>query len=189
MARLGQQSTDKKSENGNLYYGAKDASYLKELSREAVEEHHNAPILYFAVDWENSRRNFYGELTTIKFKNPAGTQIRGTYKLEQGNQASRAGVPDKRMNLSVSVYVEQLKELGIDPQYGDYFGYGHRLYCIYDKTIDDVGPGNLLGSREKMRTDYMAFQDDDEVLQKDIWGDNLGTEHQISNGLNGEVLQ
>lgn len=188
MPRLGQQATSKQSENGKLYYGDKDAAYLKELSREAVEEHHNSPILFFQIDWERSKRNFYGEMTMKKFLNPRGVQIRGIFKIQQGEASAKFGIPNKTMKLTVSVYFEQLKELGIDPKIGDYFGIGHRLYQIYDKTIEDAGPGNLMMNRERMRADYFAFADDDEALQKDIWGDNLGMEYQINNQ-NGEIVR
>ena len=69
--RLGT-DTDKKTENGHLYFGDKDADYLEKTSREAVEENHNMSILYLELDWLNCKKNFYGEMKVKKFKNPKG---------------------------------------------------------------------------------------------------------------------
>jgi len=172
-------TTDKRSENGNLYFNDKDIQYLKKQSREVVEEIHNMSVLYFALDWEQSKKNFYGELTMKKFKQPRGIEVRGKFKITQGGEQLQSGVPNKIMKMVVSVYREHLHELNIDPQRGDYFGIGKRLYQIYDYTIEDVGPGNVLLKRENLRVDYFAIMDDDEVIQKDVWGDNLGLEEQI----------
>lgn len=174
--------SDKQTENGNLYFTDKDAAYLKKQSREAVETHHNSPILYFAVDWENSHRNFYGEMMMKKFVDNKGTEVKGTYKIEQVEETTLQGIPNQLMRITVSVFVEHLKELGIDPKFGDYFGIGKRLYQIYKRTLPDAGPGNLLMNRERMRQDFYAIQSDDERLQTDVWGDNLGLEYDIKQG-------
>lgn len=184
MPRLGINSSEN-TENGRLYFGDKDASYLKEMSRQAVEEHNNVSLLYFAVDWENSKRNFYGELTMKKFKNPLGVQLVGIIKMNQGEEQQNQGVPNKIMKLTFSCYVEHLKEKSVEPQLGDYFSYGQRIYEIYDKTLKDYGPGNLIGNRERMRIDYLCVQADDEIIQRQPFGDNLGLDIQIRN--NGSI--
>lgn len=171
--------SDKKTENGNLYFVDKDIQYLKQQSRQVVEEHNNMSVLFFALDWEKSKKNFYGELTLKKFKQIKGVEVRGKFKIEQGGEQLQNGIPNKIMKMSVSVYREHLHELGIDPQRGDYFGIGKRLYQIYDYTIEDVGPGNVLLKRENLRVDYFTIQDDDETVQFNPWGDNLGLEEQI----------
>ena len=185
MASVGPKSKNKSAkdtDNGKLYFGDKDASYLKKTSREAVETHHNAPILYFEIDWIQSKRNLYGETLVKKFKNSKGVEVYGIYKIQEDDATQTNGIPNKTLKLTISVYTEHLEELNITPQRGDYFGIGKRLYRITDKTIEDVGPGNLLMNRERMRQDFFASQDDDEVLQKDIWGDNLGIESDIKPG-------
>lgn len=171
MARLGQKTGDKDVENGKQYFGNKDAEYLKQQSRAAVEDRHDMPILFFEIDWENSARNFYGELTVKKFVNPQGIQIRGMYKLEQQEMTKFNNVPYQKMHLTVSIYTEQMQELGIEPKLNDYFSVGKRFYQIYKKTINDVGPGNLMMNREKMRCDYFAHEVDNEVVNK-VNGDN-----------------
>lgn len=178
MPRLGT-GNDKNTENGKLYFGDKDAAYLKQVSREAVEETHNMPILFLEIDWINSKRNFYGEMTVKRFKNPKGVQIRGSYKIEQNPMTTQNGIPYKTMRLTVSIYTEQLQELSIEPKIGDYFYAGSRYYQIYDRTINDVGPGNLMMQRERMRCDYFTFEVDDETIQKIIQDSTLGPDFSI----------
>lgn len=185
MASVGPKSKNnsaKETDNGKLYFGNKDANFLKKTSREAVESHHNAPILFFSIDWLLSKRNLYGEMLVKKFTNNKGVEVRGIYKIEEMDATQQSGLPNKLMKITVSVYVEHLQEIGINPNLGDYFGIGKRLYRIAKKTIEDAGPGNLMMNRERMRQDFFAVQDDDEVLMKDIWGDNLGLEYDIKPG-------
>jgi len=172
----------KDNSNGQLYFGNKDAAYLEKISREAVESHHDAPILYFEIDWINSKRNFYGEMTQKKLINAKGVEVRGTYKLTQSEESAFQGIPNKLMTLVVSVYVEQMKELSISPKLGDYFLIGKRVYEIYDKTIEDTGPGQLIMNRKRMRQDFMCLQQDDEAFQSDFFGDNLGSEIDLKKG-------
>lgn len=168
----------KKTDNGRLYFGDKTAEYLKKKSRQAVENYHNAPILYFGIDWVNSKRNFYGEMTVKKFINPQGVPVKGTYKFNQSEASKENGVPNKSMTLTVSLYVDLLTELNIDPKEGDYFAMGKRFYRIYSRTLDDVGPGSLMMNRGKVRKDFLCFEDDDESLQKNSFGGNTGLESQ-----------
>lgn len=188
MPKLGKATTDKKTDNGNLYFGNKDIKYVVEKSREAVEEHHNMPILYFTIDWENSHRNFYGEMLVKKFKNPKGIQVRGKYEISQGDMTYQNGVPYKIMYLIVSIYTEQLKELDIEPKPGDYFYVGQRYYKIYDATINDSGPGQILMNRQRVRADYKAYEVDDETIQKSVNEQNPGEDFFI-NDQAGTVLE
>ncbi|MEO5990347.1 MAG: hypothetical protein ABIP68_01825, partial [Ferruginibacter sp.] len=156
----------KDTENGRLYFGDKTANYLKRKSRAAVEKYHNAPILFFGIDWINSKKNFYGDITMKKFLNPSGVSVKGIYNMTQSPDDKAFGIPDKTMIMSVSVYTEHLEELNIEPQQGDYFKVGSRFYKIYSRSISDVGPGSLLMNREKMRRDYKCYEDDDESMTK-----------------------
>ena len=181
MASIGPKAgnTARKDDNGKLYFGDKDAAFLKQQSREAIETIHNAPILYFEIDWEQSKRNFYGEMLIKKFVDVKGVEVRGSFKIEQAAGTMFQGLPNQLMKLIVSVYVEQLEELKIDPQLGDYFGVGKRLYQLYTMTSVDAGPGNLMMNRERMRQDFFAMEDDVESL---LPGVDLGLEYDIKPG-------
>ena len=187
MARLGN-STDKDTENGKLYFGDKSAAFLKEKSRQAVEDYHNISILFLEIDWINSKLNFYGEMTTKRFVNPQGIQIRGSYKIAQNEVTHQNGIPYKTMKIDVSIYTEQLKELSIEPKRGDYFYVGNRYYQIYDLTINDAGPGQLMMDRERMRCDYAAFEVDDETIQKAVNDKNFGPDINIQHNQTGTVI-
>ena len=167
---IGPKSSGKDTRNGGLYFGPKTQNFLKQKSREAVEQYHNAPILYFEIDWEQSKRNFYGEMTMKKLKNPLGVEVRGIYKISQSEENAFQGLPNKLMTLIASFYVESLEELNIQPKLGDYFAIGWRAYQIYDKTIPDVGPGNFLMNKERMRIDFKCVQEDQESFNDgDFW--------------------
>lgn len=173
--------TNKETDHGRKYFDDKTVNYLKAKSREAIEENQNISLLYFQVDWENSKKNFYGELLFKKFINPQGIQLRGAIKMEQGGEQMQSGIPSKIMKLVFSCYVDALREMNCDPKRGDFFGYGKRLYEIYDKTLEDYGPGNVIGNRERMRIDFMSIEADDETLQRNPFGDNLGLDSQLRN--------
>ena len=171
---------NKDTDKGKLYFQDKDIEYLQKKSREVVEEQQNFSVLYFEVDWINSKKNFYGELIYKKFTIPKGIPIKGSIKLEQGSEQMSQGVPNKIMKLTLSIYTQQLDELGVRPKLGDYFGIGNRFYEIFDRTIEDVGVGNVMIDRKQMRLDYKCVQADDEVMFRDAWGnDNLGTESKL----------
>jgi hypothetical protein len=186
MARLGNKTSDKETENGRKYFGDKDVQYLKDKSRESLEVDQNFSVLYFGIDWDLSNRNFYGELLTKKFKTSKGVPIKASFKIIEGSEQVFNDIPNKIMKLNVACYVEHLKELNIDPKQDDFFAIGQRLYRIYNLTLKDSGPGNILVNRERLQVYFDCVQDDDEVLQKNVWGDNLGLESQI-NSENGDI--
>ena len=169
----------KQTDHGRLYWSDKNTEYLEQKSRESLEQNQDVSVLYFQIDWHQSKRNFYGEMTIKKFVNPLGIKVRGAVKMQQGDEQLNQGIPNKIMKLIFSCYTEELKELNIEPALGDYFAYGQRIYQIYDKTIKDYGPGNVIGNRKRMRIDYFCIQDDDEVLMKNPFSENLGLDIQI----------
>ena len=127
-------------------------------------------------------------MTIKRFVNPKGIQIRGTYNLKQNEITHQNGIPYKTMKLTVSIYVEQLKELSINPIRGDYFHVGERYYEIYDLTINDSGIGQVLLDRERMRCDYFCFEVDDETIQKAINNSNPESDKYI-NHQNGSIIE
>ena len=187
MARLGQGTNDKNTENGKALIGQKDIDYIKQVSREAVEEHHNQPVKYFELDWEGSKKNFYGEILVKRFINPTGVDLRGQVQLQQGDMATTHGVPYKTMTMTFSVYTEQLQEKGVEPKLNDYFLVGTRYYQIWDKTINDVGPGQIMLNRGRMRCDYKCYEVDDEAIQHMLPDQNPGAEWNINHS-SGQII-
>lgn len=180
------QQTSKETAFGRRYFGDKTIDFLKQKSRQSLEDIHNVTVLYFKLDWENSKRNFYGEVLMKKFVNAKGVQVRCSIDMKQGQEELQQSIPNQLMTMTVSCYVEQLKELGIEPNYDDFFLFGQRAYRIHKRTLKDYGVGNVLGNRERMRIDYNCIQVDDEEFQAQPWGDNEGLEYQIRSG-NGDM--
>lgn len=185
MARLGQKAAEKNTENGKGYFGDKDIAFLEQSSRQVVEEHHNMPITFLEVDWDNSKKNIYGEIKIKKFKDSTGVQLRGTIQLQQEGQRQEKGFITSKMILTFSIFTEQLEELNIKPRRGDYFKIGKRYYYIYKKTIEDAGVGNVMLERKQMRLDYYAYEESNELIQKNVKLDN-GDE--FNTGSEGTIL-
>jgi len=119
-------------------FGTKTNQFLIKKSREAVENYSNVPVLYFEVDVENSKRNFYGEMIIKKWKNSRGIKVSGTAEITESDNINLADIPNKITQLKFSCYVDHLRELGIWPQAGDYFSIKNRFYFIQTKEILDV---------------------------------------------------
>ncbi len=181
MARLGGKTSDKETENGRKFVGDKDVGYLEHLSRQSVEEHNDSSVLYFELDWEASKRNFYGELLIKKFKNINGIAVKVKPFIIENEANLENGILNQTLSLNVSVYTEHLKELNIAPKIDDYFALGYRIYRIYKRSIVDSGvSGNLLIDRKNIEIKYYCVQIDVEQIQKDAFGENLGLESQFN---------
>ena len=158
------------NEEGSLSFTSKDKKYLEELSRDVVESHNNFSVLYFQVDWLNSKLNAYGALRQIKFINPKGVKIQGKYHVTEGELAKENNIFIKKNNITLSIFDSILKELNLQIKRGDYLLLGKRIYKIYNYTIkDEKGVGTAQGT--KMRTDIYAYEEDDEVVNNKINND------------------
>lgn len=150
------------SGSGNNFFGSKTEKYLKKLSRESVEKHTNTSLLFFAVDYERSKRNFYGEMIIRIWKNTIGVEVKGIIQLDQSSEVSVEDIPNKTMNLNFSCYLDHLKELGISPGIGDCFSTKNRIYMIYDKTILDANMVSIATDREALYIKYDCIALDSE---------------------------
>ena len=48
--------------SGRILFGDKSLKYLEKMSRTAVEDYTNTSLLFFEIDYQASKKNFYGEL-------------------------------------------------------------------------------------------------------------------------------
>lgn len=163
------------------HFGKKTAAYLKKLSRESVEKHTDTSVLYFEVDVENSKRNFYGELLVKKFINPLGIEVKGIINITAGNDIVVEDIPNAIASLKFSCYIQHLQELKIDPKIGDFFATKNRTYFIYKKEIMDTNRGAVGTDREQMTIQFEAIQADDEQLHPGLWDGNNITKNNILN--------
>lgn len=151
------------------WFGTKTQNYLKKLSRESVEKHTDTSVLYFEVDVENSKRNFYGELLVKVFINPLGIEVKGIIEITAGGDLVVEDIPNAIANLKFSCYIQHLQELGIDPKIGDYFTTKNRTYFIFKKEIVDTNRGSIGTDREQMTIQFECVQSDSEQLHAGLW--------------------
>lgn len=165
-------------------WGKKSEEFLVKLSREAVEQNtsEDSPtILYFQVDYDKSKRNFYGEFEEMIFKNDKGVQVKGIITVFDNEVEEIARMVDQDTPLKFSAYIEHLKEIGIDPQIGDYFGYKHKFYYIYSKTALDSNKAIIASGRDAVHITFSCYQQDDERIYIEPWRteSDLGSEDNI----------
>jgi hypothetical protein len=165
-------------------WGKKTEEFLVKVSRESVEQNtseERPTILYFQVDYDKSKRNFYGEFEEMIFKNDKGTQVRGIITVSDTEVEEIARMVDQDTPLKFSVYFDHLKEIGIDPQIGDYFGYKHKFYYIYSKTALDASKSVIASGRNAIYISYSCYQQDDERIYIEPWRteSDTGTEENI----------
>jgi hypothetical protein len=118
-------------------------------------------VLYSVDITKTSTDNVYAQTIkdNIVFHQPV--EFNGTVKIEQPKNATyNAGFNryNEPGNLIVSVYINHLKDLGIDKKYGDYIGFAEsetklRFYSVAnDGKIVSDNSHNMLGLRPFYRT-------------------------------------
>lgn len=171
--------TPRDTRSGNAHFGSKDMAYLKKVSRQAIEKHTDTSAIYLEIDYENSIRNFYGELIVKKFVNPLGTLIKGVMNVEESDTVTLEKVPNKITKFTISCYLDHLRELGVEPRIGDYFVLQNRYYMIWDKTITDAVNPVAVG-RENLSVNYKCSEaDDEEVLPELFQKEDRGSQNDI----------
>jgi len=168
-----------KNSQEKIGYGDKTNDLVIELSRNAVEVYSNTPLLYFEVDVENSRRNFYGEMLIKKFKQPLGVKLYGTVKLTEDSKNMLEDIPYKLVKMNVGIYTEHLREQGVWPQLGDYFCIKNRFYFIEDKEILDVNKHTITVDREAYSLTFICSEADDEIIMPSISAEDEGYANQL----------
>lgn len=165
---------------GKITWGEKTQAYLEEKSRISVEEHSNTFLLYYELDYEKSKRNFYGECLYKKFKKQV--QVHGTIAITAEENKYENEIVQRNTNMEFGTFIEHIKELGINPQLGDYFYAKNKWYIIHSKTaLDD----NLtaVAYDKAITIKFLATQVDDEVISPEPWNINNSTKQHVQNYL------
>ena len=145
-------------------FGNKSESFLKKKSRQAIENYTDTSLLYFEIDYNKSKKNLYGELLMKEWVNPNGIQIYGTIEITESSQSELERIPQKLLNLKFSCFIDQLKEIGIMPQIGNYFATKREFYYIHDKTLLDANKYSINTDNEAMSIVFTCTQIDEEAL-------------------------
>jgi hypothetical protein len=171
--------TPRETRSGNAHFGSKDMQYLKKMSRQAIEKHTDTEALYLEIDYENSIRNFYGELIVKKFVNPKGVPVKGVIAVEEHDNVTLEKVPNKITRFTLSCYTDHLRELNVEPKMGDYFILQNRYYMIWDRGITDAVNPVAVG-RENLSITYKCTEaDDEEVLPEIFQKEERGSQNDI----------
>lgn len=157
-------NSHRETRSGNKVFGSKTIEYLQRKSRQSLEKNSDTALLFFQLDLEKSKKNFYGETLSKVWVNPKGILVNGTINIKQGSDIVQGDVPNKILTLEFGVYIDHLKELGIEPILGDYFASKNRFFLVYDKTINDANSVSVLTDRKAMYVRYTCVQVDDEQL-------------------------
>lgn len=169
--------------NGNIWHGKKTQEFLQKISRESLEEHSDVSVLFFEVDYDRSKTNFYGEFEHKYFKNNKGIELRGTVNIT-GNEIEGTP-PDQTTNLVFGVYAQQLKEKGISPEMGDYISAKNKFYLIKNKIALDANKNTISPNGEPIWQSYTCAEVEDEEMFIEFWRTNStdGTKNDLFNEL------
>lgn len=180
--------TPRPNKSGRGFFGPKDLKYLKKVSRQAIEKHTETTVLYFELDYENSRRNFYGEMVIKKFVQSKGVPIKGVVEVLQSDTATLERIPNKLTTMTFSCYLDHLREEDVEPRIGDYFATKNRFYLIHDRTILDANEVQVAVDREALSIRYTCVEADEESILPDIFAtENQGTKNEIEGNIEPQV--
>ena len=157
------------------FYGFNDFELEKNIGRQYVEGDIDFRVILYRVDYTKTNTDdLYGEVDAhqIRYKNPIELSCMLSLKPKTNKQYNPNGslLREEWGNLIFSVYEDQLTELNIDINKGDYVGYQVREdYVKYftvtdnDKVNDDTA--RLLGGKKGFyRTITCTPVDDSEFL-------------------------
>ena len=111
----------------NKFFGSEDMNLHERIGMEYLHGNLNFTLVLFRVDREKTVGDrVYGEALPEDIRYYPPVEIEALVKIEQPVNDSYAGGIMRSIesgNLTLSVYIKHLKELGVDISYGDYIGY------------------------------------------------------------------
>jgi len=150
--------------NERTGFGNKTLDYLKNKSRTAVEKYTDTTALFLELDFERSKKNFYGEILIKAWRNPRGTAVNGIISIKEADEVTVEDIPNQIASLDFVVYIDHLKELGIWPQLGDYFTIKNRMYLIHRKSLLDSDKNSILTDKEAVTIKFYCIEADSENI-------------------------
>lgn len=148
----------------NKFWGKNTQDFLVQVSRKAIENYNENSVLFFEVDYNKSKRNFYGEYETIEFINKKGIEVKGVINIKNEEVDERAKMINQNTSLEFSCYIDHLKDLGIKPELGNYFSYKNKFYYIYNKIALDANQNVIAGGNKPIWQRFDCYEEDGETL-------------------------
>lgn len=158
-----------KSKATNKFFGENTQKMVETLSRTAVENYNENTVLYLEIDYGKSKRNFYGEFEIIKFVHEKGIEVKGIVNIINSETEEVSKLFNQNTLIEFSCYVSHLKELKIQPDFGNYFAYKNKFYYIYGRTALDASQSVIANGREPIWIKYNGYQEDDEAIYSEPW--------------------
>jgi hypothetical protein len=129
------------------------------MAREFVEGDLNFTAILFKVDRIKSQTDdVYGEATAseVRFYPPVEIKIRPMLEESNSDTYSEGYLRyEDYGNLTFTVFVDHLDELGTDIDYGDYIGYADREDNIKYFTV--INDGKIYSDNSKTRLGYKGY--------------------------------
>jgi hypothetical protein len=145
----------------NKFYDEMDFQMENEMAREYLEGDLNMVVVLFRVDKVETDKigdDVYGEVDgdKIKFKPPVELNVRVTLEEASNDTYSEGYLRYQDYgNLTFTIFMDHLKELGVDVQYGDYIGYPDREdNLVYFTVIND---GKINSDNAHTRLGYKSY--------------------------------
>ena len=139
------------------FYDYVDFGLENGMAREFMEGDLNFTVVLFRVDRIKSQTDDgESDVEEIKFHPPIELKVRPNLESSENSSYSEGyGRYEDYGNLIFTVFIDHLKELGIDISYGDYIGYPDREDNIKYFTVSN--DGKISSDNSKTRLGYKGY--------------------------------
>jgi hypothetical protein len=143
----------------NKFFGDEDFRLHESLGMEYLSGNLNFTLVLFRVDRSKSNvDDVYGEAAEEEIRFFPPVEFKGLVNISAPTNDSYAGGLMRYMesgNLTISVYIKELEQLGVDITYGDYIGYPEREDFIRYFTV--VNDGKVVSDNAHTILGYKSF--------------------------------
>ena len=141
------------------FFSQDDFDLHMDLGKEYLHGDLNMKLVLFSVDSiKSDTDDVYAEADTNEIKFSPPVEFNGLVKIvEPDNKSYSGGLMryNEPGNLSISVYIKHLEELGIDIKYGDYIGYQETENKIRYYTV--VNDGKVTSDNKHNHFGYKPY--------------------------------
>lgn len=154
------------------FFSDEDFNLQIQIGQEYLSGDLNMKLVLYRVDKQKTEKDdVYGEVGQDEIKYFPPVEFNALVKVEAPKNSSYKGGMLRYLepgNLTLSVYIKQLEDLGIDIKYGDYIGYPEtedkiRYYTVTnDGKVTSDNSHNLFGYKPYYRTITCAYVQENE---------------------------
>lgn len=154
------------------FFSQEDFDFQLDVGQEYLHGDLNMKLVLYRVDRQKTDKDdVYGEVGTDEIKYFPPIEFNALVKIEEPKNSSYKGGMLRYLepgNMTLSVYIKHLNDLGIDIKYGDYVGYPEtedkiRYYTVTnDGKVTSDNKHNLFGYKPYYRTITCAIAQNQE---------------------------